>query len=298
MDPVYHGPKMEAHTARSGAARSGASPQVIDIETLLVEDPFFYGHRWVGDEQVPLTEGDLLDPQEGDSVSEHTWHHWVVRKLCEILDELFVSRGRRDVLVGGNLKMLWSDPQIKRVAPDVVVIPEVDDPGQDRKSFDEKEEGARPVFALEVTSESSAPTDFDKKPGIYQKAEVEEYFILDSLTVPWTLVGRRLHAATGRYRKIRPDQKGRTLASSLEVLIAIGADGRSVELIDLGTGEKLRDLHAAEEAWRAEVKARRSAEEGQRAEAKARRSAEERQRTAEEEIRRLRALLRDGKTVG
>ncbi len=66
MDPVYSGPEMKARSS------GGVGRPVLDIETLLAEDPFFYGYRWVGDEQVPLTEDDLLDPQEGDHVSEHT----------------------------------------------------------------------------------------------------------------------------------------------------------------------------------------------------------------------------------
>ncbi len=57
-----------------------------------------------------------------------------------------------------------------------------------------------------------------------------EYSILGTLVVPWALVGRRRHPATGRYRLIRPDGEGRVLAESLEVVFAIGADGRSVEL--------------------------------------------------------------------
>ena len=43
MDSLYNGPKMEAR------ATSGASSLVLDIETRLTEDPFFYGYRWVGD---------------------------------------------------------------------------------------------------------------------------------------------------------------------------------------------------------------------------------------------------------
>jgi Uma2 family endonuclease len=243
MDPVYDGPKLEARSPGSGAGRR----RVLDVEALLAEDPFFYGWRWDGDEQVALTEDDLLDPQEGDHVSEHTLHQWVVRKLCEILEELFAVRQRLDVLVGGNLKMLWRDPRIKRVAPDVVVISGVEDPRRGRKSFDEKKEGAHPVFVLEVTSEATAATDTGKKPRIYQRAGVAEYFIVDTLATPWTLIGHRLHAATRRYRKIAPNGEGRLLAESLEVAFAIGADGNSVDLFDARTGDKLRDLHAAEE---------------------------------------------------
>ncbi len=293
MDPVYSGPEIKARSTSGGAGH-----RLLDVEARLQEDPFFYGWRWVGDEQVPLTEDDLLDPQEGDYVSEHTSHQWVVRKLCEILEELFLARRQLDVLVGGNLKMRWRDPRIKKVAPDVVVIPDVEEPRRDRKSFDEKQEDAHPIFVLEATSEATVRTDERKKPGVYQRAEVAEYFLLDTLVTPWTLIGRRLHPATGRYRKIRPDGAGRVLAESLEVVFGIGADGCSVDLVDARTGEKLRDLHAAEEArrsaeerQRAEVEARRRAEERQRAEAEARRRAEERQRAAEDEIRRLRALL-------
>ncbi len=282
MDPVYSGPEMKVRSSDGGVGR-----RVLDVETLLAEDPFFYGYRWVGDEQVPLTEDDLLDPQEGDHVSEHTLHQSVVRKLCEILEELFVVRQRLDVLVGGNLKMLWRDPRIKKVAPDVVVIPGIDDPRKGRKSFDEKKERARPVFVLEVTSEATAKTDVGKKPRIYQQAAVAEYFVLDTLVTPWTVVGRRLYPATGRYRKIVPDGEGRILAESLEVVFAIGADGECVDLFDATTGEKLRDLHA-------EAEARRRAEDRHRTEADARRRAEERQRAAEEENRRLRALLSGG----
>jgi Uma2 family endonuclease len=272
MDPDYGGPEMEARSTSGGGGR-----RALDVEALLAEDPYFYGWRWVGDEQVPLTEDDLLDPQEGDYVSNHTLHQWIVSKVYEILAELFVARGRLDVLVGGNLKMLWRDPRIHRVDPDVVVIPGVDDPPKYRKSFDEKKERTRPVFVLEATSEATSRTDFEEKPRVYEQAGVEEYFLLDTLATPWTLTGRRLLEATGRYRTIRPDGEGRLLAESLEVLFAIGADGRSVDLFDARSGEELRDLHAAE---------------------KARRLAEERQRAAEEEIRRLEALLSEAKNAG
>ncbi len=50
MDPVYRGPEMEARSTRVGG---GADHRLLDVEARLQEDPFFYGWRWVGDEQVP-----------------------------------------------------------------------------------------------------------------------------------------------------------------------------------------------------------------------------------------------------
>lgn len=49
---------------------------------------------------------------------------------------------------------------------------------------------------------------------------MEEYFLLDPLETPWTLVGRRLHPQTGRYRKIRADKEreNRRLEAELERL--------------------------------------------------------------------------------
>ncbi len=84
MDPAYSGPERKARGARVGVGR-----RLPDFEAQVQEDPFFCGYRWVGDEQVPLTEDDLLDPQEGDYVSEHTSHQWVVRK-----GDLPAGRGR------------------------------------------------------------------------------------------------------------------------------------------------------------------------------------------------------------
>ena len=283
MDRSYDGPTMESRSALGGAV---SPPR--GLEELLADDPFYYGYRWVRaknaegkivSEQVPLTREDLLDPQEDDHVSNRFWHDLITGRLGEILRTLFGSRACDDVLVTANVKMLWKDPGLRRVAPDLAVIPGVDDPERDFKSFDEAKEGTRPVFVLEVLSEATERTDHEDKPGIYQSASVLEYFILDQMETPWKLEARRLDSATGRYRTIRPGDSARAASEALKVLFEVGEDGRSLVLTDLRTGERLRD-------HRGEAEARRAAEERYRREAEARRA-------AEEEIRRLRALLAD-----
>ncbi len=288
MDPSYSGPKIEARSATGGAGAAQREP-----EERLAEDPFFYGYRWVQvktaagktiSEQVPLTREDLLDPREDDHVSNRFWHDLIIGRLGEILRTLFASRGRDKVLVTANVKMLWQDPGVKRVDPDLAVIPGVEDPDRDFSSFDEAEEETRPIFVLEVLSEATESTDRGDKPAIYRRTGVEEYFILDQMKSPWTLEARRLHPATGRYLEVQPGKSSRLASETLEVLFEVGEDGRSLVLTDLQTGERLRDHLGEAAARRAEAEARRLAEERCRNEAEARRA-------AEEENRRLRALL-------
>lgn len=283
MDPIYSGPKMEARSTSGGGQLSPA------IERL-VEDPFFYGHRWVEvedergkrREQVPLTREDLLDPQEGDYVSNHSWHGEITAMLATILRALFTSRGRQDIRVGDDLKMLWKDKTISRVAPDICVIPNVQDTQRGIPSFNEGKEGTKPIFVLEVTSDATEETDKGDKIRVYQKAEVSEYVILDR--EEWekgkegtgkedkklTLTGYRLHPETKRYRKIRPGKEGLFL-ETLDLHLSVGDDGRRLVLIDALTGERLRDL--------TEVTAAAS-------------EAEAKLREAEAEIERLKALLK------
>jgi Uma2 family endonuclease len=278
---------------------SGVVHKAPAVDPRLAEDPFFYGYRWVRvktpdgrtvSEQVPLTRDDLLDPQEDDHVSNRHLHDLITGRYGEMLRTLFRSRGLDDVLVTCNVKMLWAESTIKRVAPDLAVIPGVEKPDErDFTSFDEAQEGTRPSFVLEVLSDATESTDYGDKPGVYNKAKVAEYFTLDQKQTPWVLGARRRYPATSRYRKVRPGQDGRIVSEELELVFEIGEDKKSLVLTDLRTGERLRDHWAAEEgrrqaeeAAKAEAEQRRQAEEATKAEAEGRRQAEEARRQAEE----------------
>lgn len=292
MDPPsYTGSKMEARATGSQAVRTPRE----------IEDPFRYGSRWVKVEtprgaelqEVPLTLDDLFDPQEGDHVAHSILHGDIISATKEMIRQVFRSRGRDDVLVCDDVKMLWKDPDLPRIGPDVAVIPGVEDPTRNRDSFNEKEEGTGPVFVLEVVSKSTRNFDYNDKPPIYRQAKVREYFILDPLKTPWKLLGWRLHPDTGRYRKLRADKQGRVRAETLELDLAIAPEGDRLVLVDLATSEELRDLSE-------EVEARQAAESRAEMEAEARRQEEEaRQATEAEnrrlaaEVERLRAQLRD-----
>jgi Uma2 family endonuclease len=314
MDPTYTGPKMEVRRSPS----SYATPWQRESETAardekvhdLDEESGVCGSRWVevatadgrvSLRQVSLTWEDLLDPQEGDHVPHGDEHSETIHDTQGALKGLFRTRGRGDVKVYDDMKMIWEDETISQVSPDIAVIFGVKNPERRRDSFLEKEEGTRPSFVLEVTSRYTAYVDRGKKPGIYRKARVQEYLIVDRLKSPWTITGYRLDS-TGRRQRLRPDKQDRYLAKTLGVYFSIGEGGEGLVLQDAVTGEillgpleaqlketearKAAERQAAEEAEarRKETEARKAAERQAAEEAEARKAAE-RQAAEEAEAR-------------
>jgi Uma2 family endonuclease len=298
VDPPYTGPRMEARESEGSVVQAPRE----------IEDPFRYGSRWVrvksrkGTElrEVPLTVEDLFDPQEGDYVPHTTVHGNLVTASKEMIRQAFRRRGRTDVLVCDDVKMLWKDPALAQVAPDVAVIPGIPDPERLRSVFDEEKEGTGPVFVLEVVSKATRKFDSKDKPDIYRRAGVAECFVLNPLKSPWELVGRRLQrpqggrgermqARTGRYRKLRPDKQGRVRAKTLGLYFLIPPAGDRLILVDVATGEPLRGLAESEEAREAAEEAREAAERRAMREAEARRAAEAENLKLAREIEQLRS---------
>ncbi len=268
-----------------------------------------YGSRWVRRdtpdggktlEEVPLTWDDLFDPHEGDHVINSTVHGQTLSNLATQLESVFALRDRRDVLVCMDVLMLWKDPAIRRVTPDVAVIPKVANPKLYRTSFNVKKEKTCPVFVLEVTSETTKEVDREDKPAIYEQAGVVEHFLLDDQKKgKWKLSGKRRDEKTQDYLDVKPDRQGRYLAKTLDVYFRIAPGDQDLILEDALTGEEIRKLpaevlarrqaerKAAEEAEARlqEVAAREAAERKTAEEAEAREAAE--RKTAEETAARL-----------
>ena len=259
-----------------------------DLATVPGDDPFRYGWRWrrrrlpsgeVVDQQIPLTAGDLLDPQLGDEVPQSQPHHKQTGVLYDLLDRHFASR--EDVLVACDLKMLWGIPGVPGPSPDIAVVPGVRKKyDSQRTSFDVALEGTRPCLVVEVVSSTDAETrrnDYEKKVKIYQRVGIPEYLILDPPT-PSTdecllLIGYRL-GPEGRYRRIEPNRKGLLLSETTSLLFGVAEDGRTLRVVDAVTDETL--LTSGEHASR---------------ESAARQAAEQRAARAEAELARLRAEL-------
>ena len=218
-------------------------------------DSFRYGSRWrrvrlpngeVTEQQVPLTVEDLLDPQPGDEVTQSDPHFEFLVQLATLLRGHYLPR--EDVMVAGDMKMMWGVPGLKQPAPDIAVIPGVRrkyDP--DRGSFDVRKEGASPCLVIEVVSALDSEVrrnDYEKKVEIYERAKVPEYLILDPPTAVtqgrllWT--GYRLDAG-GRYRRIQPDAQGSLLSETTGLLFGTEGDGKTLSILDARTGERLLD---------------------------------------------------------
>jgi colicin import membrane protein len=275
-------------------------------------DPFRYGWRprlvqlpggKVEEQRIPLTAADLLDPQLGDEIlTQGGPHATLATDLYDLVKRFF----KRDdgVLVTFDRKIRWGIPGLLEPSPDVAVIRGVRDRAKAARSltFDVPKEGVRPCLVVEVVSpqyEEIRDNDYVAKVGIYERAGIPEYVILEP-GFTWKdhiqLTGYRL-GPDGRYRPMAPDGEGRLLSETTGLLFGEDEDG-SVLLIDTRSGERLRKPTQIEADEAAAQK--RAAREARRAvrEAEARKAAEQRaaqeagaRKAAEAEIARLRAEL-------
>lgn len=217
-------------------------------------DPFRYGWRWrrvvlpsgeVAEQQIPLTAEDLLDPQLGDEVTQSGPHSkWFVR-LGYLLEEHYESR--EDVLVCCDMKMLWGIPGLKESSPDIAIVQGIGDKEAERSSFDVLREGVRPCLIIELVSSLDSEVrlnDYERKVEIYQRAGIQEYFIVDPPT--HFTRGRLLLTAyrlglDGGYQRIEPDAEGRLLSETTGLLFGVEEDGKTLLLVDLKTGLSVLD---------------------------------------------------------
>jgi Uma2 family endonuclease len=231
-------------------------------------------------EQVFLTADDFMNPQEGDIMPEDTFHSETVRLLCNFLIR-YLARRKPALKVFADLVIRWTPYRLPNSAPDVCVIPNVQDSARRRRSFDVGDEGTQPILVIEVVSEEYRKEDRDQKVRRYEQAQVAEYVIFDQRRERGRyvdeVIGYRLEE--GRYRPLIPNEDGVILCKTVGLWLGM-ENGRPFAL-DMETGERL--LTDAELEARAEAEAQRA-----EAEAKARAEAEARLAALEAELKRLR----------
>jgi colicin import membrane protein len=275
------------------------------------DDPFRLGWRYKNVtlpdgtetvEEVPLTEEDLLYPEEGD-FAVNPPAHLVDLEYCHIsLTSLYV--GNPSVVVLGDCRVDYGVEGVRPLGPDILVIFDVGE-WLRRGTFRFAEEGGRPVLVIEICSPGSRDNDLERKVDLYYRVGVQKYVIVDrgpDGDGPIELTGYQ--RGRKKWKPLRLDEHGRFDLSP--VPLWLGEEEGRVWLYDK-TGRRLPDpvelgtaLAEAERKKQQEAKARkkaerktreaeakaREAEARARAEAESRAALEQRLRELEEELRR------------
>lgn len=242
--------------------------------TLLDDQPdeFPVVHRWVRGAdgrmellELPLTPELFLDPQIGDQVVQTNLHFDLASMLCEMIRRHLQAK-RQDVLVMGDVKHVWRARDRRGPAPDVSVVLGVENPGRVRESFNLANEGVLPCLIIEIVSSSNPKirkSDLVDKVELYQRVGIPEYLLIDppgpETAGRFQLIFHRL-AATGRYRRVAPNEEGRLISETTGIAFATSQDGQDVLLFDAATGQRL--LTSSEVVAKAadEAKLRKEAE--------------------------------------
>ncbi len=228
-----------------------AKETIITPEEEIIEEPPFEaiakGYRWrritrrdgtVESIQVPLTGEDFLNPQEDDVMPVSTFHVRLVSEIWQMLLDYFGEDGAMTVF--SELIFNWGIPGLKNPAPDIAVVPHVQDKSKDRSTFYVKQENTKPVLVIEVVSPHYRHEDLVDKVDIYEQGGVQEYIILERRKQgdqhSYLMTGYRL--VKGHYRPIFLDDDGKMELKTVGLMIQFD-DGRVI-LEEMTTGRRLR----------------------------------------------------------
>ncbi len=271
-----------------------------------IDDDSFIGYRYVrrvqadGTEaydEVPLTEEDLLYPEEGDWIVQKPPHTRDFGYCLFNLRGYYKEKGDESVVVLGDNRVDFGVPGLQPLGPDILVL--FDAPGWTQPgTYRLKVDGGVIVLAIEIASPTTRRVDVGAKAGLYHRAGIPLYIIVDRGPKgdrPARIIARR-RMRTG-WKMLDLDPQGRL--SLVPVPLLIGIEDGLTWLYDVATGERLadledfqKDMHAARARIEEETEARMKAEaKAKRAESRARKAATERAE-AEKRIRELEKQLR------
>ena len=234
-----------------------------------------------------------FDPDEKELPPDHMEQNREINEVIGLLMARFTDFWRRpDVFLDTDTNICYDRSNLNvRVAPDVYIAFGVDDRAiRPRKLYLPWEVGKVPDWVLEVASESTRRVDVERKPGIYARVGVPEYWRFDPTGGRYhgePLYGGRL--VNGEYQDVElttePDGILKGYSGILE--LSLCWDNGWPRFYDQSTGMYL-------ENWR-QTSAARAEAEARAAEATARADAEAAARLqAEAELQRLRERLGEG----
>ncbi|HEY7426364.1 MAG TPA: Uma2 family endonuclease [Gemmataceae bacterium] len=261
------------------------------------EDRWYYGWRYVKQTgpdgkvktvQIPLTEEDVLHPQEDDFIVQNPAHE----EDCHYLKTILAGHlaGQAGVHVFRDLRLDWGVADIEPHGPDIAVIANVPEerPFQ-MGTLHLAEVGARPLLVIEVTSPTTRKADLNAKVTEYYEAGVPLYVIVDRHEGPEGEQRRLLayHATPEGYELRGPDAEGWLLLKPIGLSLAF--EGRDLTCCDdqgrrlLNYQQVLRAYQATQSLLESEVRTRQEVQ--RRADqAQARADAEARTREALERV--------------
>ncbi len=198
-----------------------------------------------------LTPDDFMNPQSGDEFFNGEAHDRAVRILASMLR--YHYRYSPTVSTHIKPKVIWTDASLAQPMPDVVLVNHLNDPQRHRPVLDltsekvaeqaigpaPEEVTVRAIF--EVTSPLLAQTDLEDKRSLYARANVPEYWIIDTGLRPdqaqlhYTILSFQLE--NGQHKPIPAQSSGRWESPACRFWITVSPDHQSFQLGDLRTGK-------------------------------------------------------------
>ncbi|MCP2728671.1 Uma2 family endonuclease [Limnofasciculus baicalensis] len=205
---------------------------------------------------------------DGEPVAETYDHVYAIFTTLAVLKQYLAHR-QATVLANQFLYYAQGFPKL-RVAPDVMVIFDVEPGGRDNYKI--WSEGEVPKVIFEITSPGTKSEDQNNKKDLYEGIEVQEYWLFDPKGEWITEKLRGYRLGEEGYQLIR-DNRSEVLQLRLEI------EGKVIGFYREDNGEKLLIPDEWAPAFQAERQ--RAEAESQRAEAEKQRAEAESQRAAE-----------------
>lgn len=173
-------------------------------------------------DMVPLTEDDLLHPQEGDFVLSNDYHDSDRAYVKGVLRNRSAGRPRIRVISDHGIDFQQGDVQV--LSPDITVLDgEPLEWDRSRAVFPVADMQSRIVLAMELTSKWTRRTDLVRKPPLYFRGGVPLYIISDlayggSKKPKGLLV---FQAGSDGYEPLPLDVNGRFWLKAIQVWIGV-----------------------------------------------------------------------------
>ncbi|MEZ2276931.1 MAG: Uma2 family endonuclease [Microcoleus sp.] len=186
---------------------------------------------------------------DGEPVAETYDRVYAIFTTLIVLKQYLAGR-RATVLANQFLYYAQGFPKL-RVAPDVMVIFDVEPGGRDNYKI--WEEGQVPKVIFEMTSPGTKSEDQDQKKDLYEKLEVQEYWLFDPKGewIPEKLQGYRLR---GDSYELITDSRSEVLQLRLVV------DKKLIGFYREDNGEKLLNVDEIASALKVLIQKRLEAE--------------------------------------